>query len=118
MKIKQSFVTNSSSTSFIIIGKQISGDEVKEKNWIENNIKAVFDAGDGYVLLSYGNYEELVKSLKEDWELENDVLNGKDLMFFESSFAEIQYRDVKKSEEETNIDIPKGTKVFTFRCPS
>lgn len=113
MRTKRSFVTNSSSTSFIIIGKEISKEEAIDKNWRQEKLGVTLNMGNGYIFLVDDNYESLLKTLSEDFEMsEDDVKN--DLRFFKYYYHSTQYSDTSTNKDSIPCDIPAGTEFFTF----
>ncbi len=109
MKKKLDFVTNSSSTSFMIIGEEISKGEALERDFDD----VVVVAQDNY-MFDCESLDDLAIYLKDYLGVDKNEMDEVNLRFFKSFFHSIQYSDCGVEIHVITSDIPKGSKIFVF----
>lgn len=110
MKKKHSFVTNSSSTSFIVIGDIITKEEAIALNF--ENVVMVFDSSVVIDRIKDLNHlKEKIADYCGDEAVEEVMSKAK---FFASYYHSVQYDDGGVQTSKTRCDIPSGTSVYSF----
>lgn len=102
MKIRNGFVSNSSSSSFVIIGKSVTIAEAIRSN--SENIIGVFN-GEMVCKLNKSMLNILQKEINRDFgAISVDLI---DSVFYE------QIEEGGLVDREIDIDIPKGSRIFS-----
>ena len=79
MKIRNGFISNSSSSSFIISGKIDALQELKNK--IFNNIGRIFTSSEDYIAFLKKEYDMLLEEIMDDKASEIETLNNGGFVF-------------------------------------
>jgi len=121
MKIRNGFVSNSSSSSFVIIGKKIEGSSLKEE-MLKRNSQAVAKWLSEQTPNKYYDYKELNDGNVQEcyWDIGDKIPLG----IVDDGYTSIMVEGIKiRFDDDTGLeeheydfaDFPKGSKIYVGR---